>query len=324
MEAQFENGTTYNYTKKDIRMKPRRSNLSVPGHMAKMHAKALSSAADVIMLDLEDSVPIEEKEAARAQVIESLNSLDWSAKTVTVRINSLDTPFAYRDLLEVVEQAGPILDAIVLPKVNTPGDVHFADRMLTGIALKMRTQHSIGLEASIETAQGLLLSDDVAKASPQIRTLVFGIADYSASIGARLVSISGHGEKEEEIYPGHRWHFALSKMVMAAKANNCLAIDAPYGNFKDLEGLRRSAVMACALGCDGKWAIHPSQIEIINEVFTPSQKDIDLAAKIINAIVQASMDGRGAVAVEGRMVDQATVRLARQLWQQAKHLGLVA
>lgn len=304
-------------------MKPRRSNLSVPGHVEKMHGKAAHSSADVIMLDLEDSVPLDAKEKARALVIHSLLEGDWSGKTVTVRINSLDTPFAYRDLLELVESAGHILDAIVIPKVNSQGDIAFVDRMLDGIEMNKRLSSRLGIEASIETAEGLLRAADIARESSRLKTLVFGIADYSASVGARLVSISGHGEKEEELYPGHRWHFALSRMVMVAKARGCLAIDAPYGNFKDREGLRRSAVMSCALGCDGKWAIHPEQIDIINEVFTPSQEDIDLAARVLEADSNAAAEGRGAVAVQGRMVDQATVRMARQLWEQAKYLQLV-
>ena len=305
-------------------MKPRRSNLSVPGHLKKMHGKACESLADVVMLDLEDSVPVDMKNAARNQVIESLRELNWEHKTVTVRINALDTPFAYRDLLEVAEQAGHVIDAIVIPKVNNSGDVYFADRLLNGIEMgKEVGQALIGLEASIETAEGMMRAAEIAAASERVKTLVFGIADYSASIGARLVSISGHGEKEEALYPGHRWNFALSHMVMNAKAHGCMAIDAPYGNFKDLEGLRRSAVMASALGCNGKWAIHPSQIDVINEVFTPSQEEIALAVKVIEAITQAGEEGKGAVAVEGRMVDQATVRLARQLWEQARYLGLV-
>ncbi len=303
-------------------MKPRRSILSVPGHVEKMHGKASSSNADVIMLDLEDSVPIDSKEKARAQVIQSLLDQDWSQKTITVRINALDTPFAYRDLLEVIENAGHIVDSIVIPKVNSPGDISFADRMLDGIEMNKGSSQTT-IEASIETAEGLLQAKDIALASPRIKTFVFGIADYSASVGARLVSISGHGEKEEDLYPGHRWHFTLSRMVMIAKANNCLAIDAPYGNFKDPDGLRRSAIMSCALGCDGKWAIHPGQIDIINEVFTPSQEDIDLAAKVLEASKAAEAEGRGAVAVEGRMVDQATVRMAKQLWEQAKYLNLI-
>src|SRR5665647_2477236 len=304
-------------------MKPRRSNLSVPGHITKMHIKANECQADVIMLDLEDSVPIVEKINAREKVIESLLSLNWDTKTVTVRINALDTPFAYRDFLEIAENAGHIIDAIVIPKVNNPGDIFFADRILNGIEMNKNIPKMIGIEASIETAEGLMRAAEIVQASSRVKSLVFGIADYSASIGARLVSISGHGEKEEELYPGHRWHFALSRMVMNAKAYGNLAIDAPYGNFKDLDGLRRSAVMACALGCDGKWAIHPSQIDIINEVFTPSQQDIALAAKVIEANDLAKTEGKGAIAVEGRMVDQATVRLATQLWEQAKYLRLI-
>lgn len=304
-------------------MRPRRSNLSVPGHVGKMHGKAAVSNADVIMLDLEDSVPIDAKEKAREQVIRSLLDLDWEGKTVTVRINSLDTPFAYRDLIEVVQSAGHILDSIVVPKVNSPGDIAFTDRLLAGIQMDRELAGLLGIEASIETAEGLLLAAGIAGESHRLKSLVFGIADYSASVGARLVSISGHGEKEEDLYPGHRWHFALSRMVMVAKASGCLAIDAPYGNFKDPEGLRRSAVMSCALGCDGKWAIHPDQLDIINEVFTPSRKDIELAAKVIEAATKAAAEGRGAVAVEGRMVDQATVRMAKQLWEQARYLQLV-
>ena len=303
-------------------MKPRRSNLSVPGHVTKMHGKASESNADVIMLDLEDSVPIDEKKNARAQVINSLLSLNWEKKTVTVRINSLDTPFAYRDLIEVAEAAGHIIDAIVIPKVNDPADIFFADKLLSGIEMETG-RREVGLEASIETAEGLMRAREIVQASSRTKTVVFGIADYSASIGARLVSISGHGEKEEDLYPGHRWHFALSNMVMHAKAYGRMAIDAPYGNFKDTDGLRKSAVMACALGCNGKWAIHPSQIDVINEVFTPSADEIALAKKVIDADAQARSEGRGAIAVEGRMVDQATVRLAKQLWEQARFLQLV-
>lgn len=304
-------------------MKPRRSNLSVPGHLKKMHGKASESAADVIMLDLEDSVPVDEKAKAREQVIESLLEFSWEKKTVTVRINALDTPFAYKDLLEVATRAGHVIDAIVLPKVNHPGDIYFADRLLYGIELEQEMTRSIGLEASIETAAGLSRAGAIAQASSRICSLVFGIADYSASIGARLVSISGHGEREEELYPGHRWHFPLSTMVMHAKANDAMAIDAPYGNFKDADGLRKSAVMSCALGCNGKWAIHPSQIEVINEVFTPSTEEIALATKVIAANAEAKSQGRGAIAVEGRMVDQATLLMATKLVEQARFMGLV-
>ena len=303
--------------------RPRRSILSVPGHVEKMHAKAAASPVDVIMLDLEDSVPLAAKEGARRQVIQSLRSVEWQSKTVTVRINGIDSAFAHQELIEITAAAGDLLDTIVVPKVNHPGDIHFVSRMLDGIERAEGMTRPIGIEASIETAEGLAAAMRIARASDRLRTLVFGIADYSASVGARLVSISGHGEKEEEIYPGDRWHFALSRLVMAAKANGLMAIDAPYGNFKDPQGLKKVASKSCALGCDGKWAIHPAQIETINQVFSPSVEEIQRALKIIQASDVAKAKGLGAVAVEGRMVDQATVRLAHQLHARARHLGLV-
>ena len=301
-------------------MKPRRTILSVPGHVQKMHAKALNSEADVVMLDMEDSVPLDAKEAARSQIVASLDTLDWGDKTVSVRINGLDTSFGYQDILAVVEKAGEQIDTIVVPKVNHPGDIHFVSRLLDGIEMHRGLQKRIGIEASIESAQGLENVSETASASDRLRTLVFGIADYSASVGARLVSVSGHGEKEEEIYPGHRWHFPLSRIVMAAKANGLMAIDAPYGNFKDREGLERSAAMSASLGFDGKWVIHPGQIETVNTVFAPSEVDIARAEKVIAAHREAVKQGRGAVAIDGRMVDNATIRLANQLYGQAKFL----
>jgi len=304
-------------------MKPRRSTLSVPGHIEKMHIKASQREVDVVMLDLEDSVPVQAKISARDQIIRSINALDWSETTLTFRINALDTPFGYRDLLEVVEAAGPHIDAVVVPKVNHPGDIHFVSRMLDGIESAKGFSKRVHIEAIIESAEGLEQVSQIARASDRLISLVFGIVDYSASIGARLVSISGHGEKEEEIYPGHRWNFEMSRIVMAAKAHGMLAIDAPYGNFKDSKGLQRSAALACALGYDGKWAIHPDQIDLINQIFSPSKEDIDRAIKVLNAHKDAQNKGLGAVAVEGRMVDQATVRLAKQLFAQAKHLKLV-
>lgn len=304
-------------------MKPRRSILSVPGHIEKMHRKASESPADVIMLDLEDSVPVSEKDNARKVVVSSLQSIDWGEKTVSARVNALDTAFGYRDLIALAEQCGSILDTVVFPKVDHCGDIHFADRLLRGVEMHLRLSRPIGIEAIIESAVGLEKVSEIAGASDRLRTLVFGVADYSASIGARLVSISGHGEKEEESYPGHRWNFALSRLVMTAKAHGLMAIDAPYGNYNDLDGLQRAALIACALGCDGKWAIHPDQIEPINDVFSPSAEDIDRARTVLDAYEEARARGRGAAAVDGRMVDAATVRLARQLWDQARHLGLV-
>lgn len=283
----------------------------------------MPSQTDVVMLDLEDSVPLDAKAAAREQVIRTLLEHAQGKRTIAVRVNGIDSALCYQDLLEVTTHAGKRIDTVVVPKVNHPGDIHFVDRLLTGIELDKKIPSPIGIEASIETAEGMENISEIVSASPRIRSLVFGIADYSASVGARIVSISGHGENEETIYPGHRWNFALSRMVMAAKANGVMAIDAPYGNFKDPEGLARSAGMACALGCDGKWAIHPDQIRAINRIFSPNSEEIQRAKRILDADVAARAEGKGAVAVEGRMVDQATVNLARQLWGQAVQLGLV-
>ncbi len=301
---------------------PRRSILSVPGHRPGMHQKASQSTADVVMLDLEDSVPLDAKPVARKRVVEALNNLDWGEKTVTVRINGFDTPFGFRDLLEVVQKAGGALSSVVIPKVDDPADIHCASRLLDGIEMEYGGGTPTDIEATIESARGMQNIAAIAAASPRLVSLVFGIADYSASIGARLVSISGHGEAEEQIYPGHRWNFALGRLVMAAKARDLLAIDAPYGNFRDPDGLERAASISCALGCDGKWAIHPDQIETINRVFSPSAQEIARARKILNAWETAREQGLGAAAVDGRMIDQATVRMAQRLWNQALQMGL--
>lgn len=304
-------------------MKPRRSIISVPGHIQKMHNKASLSNVDVVMLDLEDSVPISEKANARNIVCESINSIDWYAKTLTVRINGLDTPFAYKDIIEVVKNAGEKLVSIVIPKVDTLKDIHFVDCLLSQLEMELDINNKIGLEISIESALGIENISELAKASDRNQTLVFGIADYSASIGARLVSISGHGENEEDIYPGHRWNYVISKIVTTAKANNLLAIDAAYGNFRDLIGLEKSAQISSALGCDGKWAIHPDQIDVINNVFTPSKEEIERAVRIIKAHNEAKAEGKGAVALDGRMIDHATIRMATKLYEQAKFLSLI-
>lgn len=302
-------------------MKPSRSILSVPGHRETMHEKASASAADVIMLDLEDSVPVNEKARARQVVVRSILGLNWQGKTLAVRINGTDTPFGFRDAVEVAGAAGDRIDVMVLPKVNSPGDVHFLDRLLSGIEMETGRNRAISIEAAIETAQGLDRVSDIARATQRLRSLSFGVADYTASVGAGLASVSGHGENEATIYPGHRWHFPLSRMVMAAKARDLLAIDAPYGNFRDAKGLAASAAMAKALGCNGKWAIHPDQIPTINEIFSPAPEEIARAKKIL-AATGNDTDSKGAVGIDGKMVDQATIRLARDLWAQAKYLGL--
>jgi len=296
-------------------IKRQRSTLSVPGHLEKMHKKAFESDVDVIMLDMEDSVPLESKQAAREQIISTLkNEAKWS-KGISVRVNSVDTRYCFRDVIDVVREVHEKIDSIVLPKVDCAGDIYFLSHLLEGVEAEINANYFIAIDASIESALGVENIVEIASA-PRVRSLIFGIADYSASIGARLSSISGHGENESSIYPGHRWHFVMSKIAQTAKAHNLLAIDSPYGNFKDLQELEKSAKTSCALGFDGKWAIHPSQIGTINEVFSPTSEEIDRANRILDAA--KACPGRGAVAVDGRMIDKATVRLARTLIDSVK------
>jgi citrate lyase beta subunit len=300
----------------------RRSVLSVPGSSEKMIAKSLTLPADEIMLDLEDGVAMEETESARAQVIRAFLELDWGGHVRAYRINGMDTPFAYRDIIEVVEQAGDRINIMVMPKVETAAEVLFVDMLLRQIEMRLAKKLDIGLEPSIETARGMLNAGEVALASPRIETLVFGVADYGASLTMPSRGISGHGDAEE-MYPGHRWHFPMSRMAMAAKAAGLEAIDAPYGDFKDQAGLEKSCQMAAALGYDGKWAIHPTQLETINRAFTPSAEDVSRSVRVLRAYQEATARGAGATALDGKMVDGASIRVARITYEHARRLGLV-
>jgi citrate lyase beta subunit len=299
----------------------RRSVLSVPGSSDKMISKGLELSADEIMLDLEDGVALEEKEGARSKIIRALKDHDWGDRVRAYRINGLDTPFAYRDIIDVVEQAGESVDVIVIPKVEKAADVQFVDLLLSQIEMNLGLKKTIGLEASIETALGMLNVKEIAFASPRLETLVFGIADYGASLTMPSSGVSGHGDAEEDFI--HRWHFPLSRMVMAAKAARLAAIDAPYGDFRNEAGLEKSCQQAASLGYDGKWAIHPTQLDTINETFTPSFEDIRRAQIILKAYEDVKASGEGATALDGKMVDAASVRLARVTYEQARRLGLL-
>ncbi|MFP5213145.1 MAG: HpcH/HpaI aldolase/citrate lyase family protein [Acidobacteriota bacterium] len=293
----------------------RRSILSVPANREKMVLKAFTLPVDVLMLDLEDSVPVGEKEEARSRVAAALKEQDWKGKVRAYRINGMDTPFAYRDIIEVVEAAGDCLDVIVVPKVNDAAEIKAIDYLLTQIEARMGFTNRIGLEASIETAMGMLRVDEIAFASPRLETLVFGVADYGASLTMMTKGISGHGDRED-FYPGHRWHFPLSRMAMAAKAAGLAAIDAPYGDYKDKEGLKRSCVLSAALGFDGKWVIHPEQIETVNEMYTPSREDVERSVRILTAYREAQSTGCGSLAIDGKMVDAASIRVAEVVCAQ--------
>lgn len=288
----------------------RRSILSVPANREKMVRKALNLPADVIMLDLEDSVPVDEKEKARQAVVEALTASGWEGRVRAYRINDMGTPFAYRDLIDVVEKAGTHVDVIVVPKVNDPAEIKAIDYWLTQMEMRCGIAKKIGLEASIETAEGMLRVGEIAVSSPRLEALVFGIADYGASLGMPSAGISGHGDAEEDA-GGFRWLFPLSRMVMAAKAAGLAAVDAPYGDFRDPQGLARSCARSRALGYDGKWAIHPDQLDVINRIFTPSAEDVARSRRIVEAYEAARGRGEGSVAVDGKMVDAASVRLAR-------------
>ena len=299
----------------------RRSVLSVPGSSDKMISKSLELPADEIMLDLEDGVALEEKEGARSKIIRAFKDHDWGDRVRAYRINGLDTPFAYRDVIDVVEQAGEDIDVIVIPKVEKAADVQFVALLLSQIEMNVGLKKTIGLEASIETALGMLNVKEIAFASPRLETLVFGIADYGASLTMPSSGVSGHGDAEEDLM--HRWHFPLSRMVMAAKAAGLAAIDAPFGDFKDETGLKKSCQQAASLGYDGKWAIHPAQLDTINETFTPSAEDISRAQIILKAYEAVKASGEGATALDGKMVDAASVRLAQVTYEQARRLGLI-
>lgn len=295
----------------------RRSILSVPANREKMISKAVSLPADFIMLDLEDSVPVQEKEAARAHVVAALREGPWQGKVRACRINGMDTPFAYRDIIDVVEAAGDCLDVLVIPKVNDVAEVKAVDYLLTQIEIHMGFSNSIGLEASIETAEGMLRAEQIAFSSKRLEALVFGVADYSASLTMSSKGLSGHGDAED-FYPGDRWHFPLSRLAMTAKAAGLAVIDAPYGNYKDLEGLKKSCIRSAGLGFDGKWAIHPDQIEVINEIFSPTAEDVKRSELILQTYAEAQDKGQGSLSIDGKMVDAASVRIAKVVSAQWK------
>lgn len=286
-----------------------RSTLAVPGSQPQMFQKALESEADVVFLDLEDAVAPADKEAARVNVVAALNELDWrgAGKTVMVRLNGIDTHYFYRDVVDVVEQAGHRLDLVLVPKVGVPADVYLTDALLTQIEAACRIPHRIGIEVLIETALGMANVEAIAQSSRRLEAMHFGVADYAASVRARTVSIGGLNPD----YPGDQWHAALSRMTVACRAYGLRAIDGPFGDFKDPEGYRAAARRDAALGLEGKWAIHPSQIALANEVFSPPPAEVDRARRILVALDEAAREGRGAAQLDGKMIDAASARMAQ-------------
>ena len=293
------------------RLRLQRSELAVPGSNPTMIDKAASSAADYIFLDIEDAVAPPEKENARKNIIQALNDIDWRAKgkTISVRINGLDTHYMYRDVVDLMEQAGDRIDTLLVPKVGVPADLYMVEAMVNQIEMAKGYSTRVGLEALIETALGMANVEAIAAFGGRLEALHFGVADYAASLKARTVNIGGLNPD----YPGDQWHFGLSRMTVACRAYGLRAIDGPFGDFSDPEGYRAGARRAAALGIEGKWAIHPSQIELANEIFSPQPKEVDRARRIIDALKQAEAEGKGAASLDGKMIDAASERMARNV-----------
>ncbi len=301
------------------RLRLQRCELAVPGSNPKMIEKALTCAADYVFLDLEDAVAPDDKLQARKNIIEALNDLDWqgNGKTVSVRINGLDTHYMYRDVVDVVEQAGQALHTILIPKVGAPGDVYMVDAMVTQIEEAMGLQNKIGLEALIETALGMANVEAIATSSKRMEALHFGVADYAASNRARTVNIGGLNPD----YPGDQWHFAISRMTVACRAYGLRPIDGPFGDFNDADGYLLAARRAAALGVEGKWAIHPRQIDLANEVFTPPETEVTKAKRILEELDKAAKEGKGAASLDGKMIDAASARMAENVVRAANAIA---
>lgn len=287
-----------------------RSMLFVPASRPAMIAKAAASEADAVCLDLEDSVVPDDKAASRGHAARTLQELDFGRRVRMVRINALDTPYAYRDVIEVVEAAGDRLDLIMVPKVGSAGDVAFVDLLLTQIEAAQGLARRIGIEAQIETAAGFLHAREIASASPRLEALIFGPGDYAASMRMPAANI-GEFDQHDDLYPGHRWHAVMHTIVAAARVNGLRCMDGPYAAYQDSAGLDRAALVARALGFDGKQCIHPSQLATVNSVFSPAEEDVTRARAIVQAYEQAAAAGRGAATHDGRMIDAASLRMAQ-------------
>lgn len=308
-----------------------RSELAVPGSNPAMFEKAAKSAADIVFLDVEDAVAPDDKAQARKNIIEGLNDIDWGRKTMMVRINGLDTHYMYRDVVDIVE-ACPRLDMILIPKVGTAADVYAIDMMVTQIETAMGRTKRIGFEVLIETALGMANVEAIAQSSKRLEAMSFGVADYAASTRARTTVIGGvnkdsgvltdrDAEGNREYFWTDPWHAAQTRMMAACRAYGLRPIDGPFGDFGDTDGYLSAANRAAVLGYEGKWAIHPSQIELANQVFTPSEAEVTRARRIMEAMADAAKAGKGAVSLDGRMIDIASIRMAEALLAKAEQIG---
>ncbi len=299
-----------------------RSKLFVPGSRPEFFEKAAKSEADVVCLDLEDAVAVGDKPAARKNVIGALNDVDWGTKFVTIRINGLDTHFCYRDVIEVMEEGGERLDAIMVPKVGVGADLYAIDMLISQCEEAVGRKTQVGLEVIIESALGMENVNEIAAASPRLQTMHFGAADYAASTGMRTTNIGGsnadytvltdEGEGgARDAHWGDMWHYMLARMVAAARARGITPIDGPFGNFNDDEGFQNQAKRTAVMGCEGKWAIHPKQVPLANAIYTPPAKEVERARAILAAMKEAEAKGLGAATLDGMLIDAASIRQAQ-------------
>lgn len=296
----------------------RRSCLAVPGSNPKMMASAANSEADQIFLDLEDAVAPNEKKGARAQVVEALNTNDYSGKVVVVRVNDATTRYQYDDIIELVRGAHDKLDCLMIPKVQDAGQLWFVENLLNQLEMDLDYDTRLGLEVQIETGTGSINMSEIAAVTDRIETLIFGPGDYAANQGVPQLDLG----MIEPDYPGHQWHYIIAQIVNNARAVGCDAIDGPYGDFNDPDGYRESAMRAKLLGIDGKWCIHPSQVAIANEVFTPSAEQFEYATRMLAAYGEAIEQGKGAATLDGKMIDEASRKMAEKLVARGRAAGL--
>ncbi len=302
-------------SKRPLRL--RRCQLSVPGSSEKMMAKAAASNVDYVFLDLEDAVAPSAKVPARKNIIKALKELDWGKKTRCVRINDLTTQWAYEDIIEIVEEAGELVDIIMIPKIMSGKDIYWVDTLLTQMEQKLGLKNRIGIEVLIEEVEAMINVEEIVLSSPRLEAIIFGMGDYSASQGVDVTAIGGDTD-----YPGDIWHYARNKIVIAARMGGVDAIDGPFANFKDAEGYRREAQRAETLGFTGKWAIHPAQIDIAQDVYSPSQAQVDNARRMAKAYREAEEQGLGAVALDGNLIDAASIRIMKNVMAKADMIGM--
>lgn len=303
--------------------RPNRCQLFGPGSNTKLFEKMAASEADVINLDLEDSVSPSDKDTARANVIDAINTVDWGKKTLSVRINGLDTPYWYRDVVDVLEQAGDRLDQIMIPKVGCAGDIYAVDALVTAIERAKGREKPIDFEVIIESAAGIAHVEEIAAASPRLVAMSLGAADFAASMGMATTGIGGTQENYYMLHDGQKhwsdpWHWAQAAIVAACRTHGLLPVDGPFGDFSDDDGFIAQALRSATLGMVGKWAIHPKQIALANKVFTPSDEAVAEAREILAAMEEAKRTGAGATVYKGRLVDIASIKQAEVIVKQAE------